>query len=82
MVWGAGVVGVGLVVVPLGSLLEGDDVEVEVGGSVTGLFKNVVFVGAVAMTCSINSGTRAGVTLSTIVKAGSSSIVVGLSFES
>lgn len=59
----------------------GAGAEADVGFLVLGA-KGVVFVGAVAMTCSINSGTRAGVTLSTIVKAGRSSTVVGLSFES
>ena len=42
----------------------------------------VVLVGAIAMTCSIKSGTLAGVTPSTIVKAGRSRTIVGLSFES
>ena len=49
-------------------------------GDPMSLPNGVVFVGAVATTCSISSGTLAGVTPSTIVKAGSSSTVVGLLF--
>ena len=46
------------------------------------ILSGVVFVGAVATKCSISCGTLEGVTPSIIVKAGSSSTVVGLSFAS